>query len=169
MDEQITTTPVRINKVGHLVYEVSDIDRTIEFWTEVMGLKVSDRNPIGMVFLHCGDDHHLIGLMPAEAKKRAGKEAGLGINHLAFEVDNVDILFKARDWLKAHDIPVTFEGRRGPGGNSCIHVLDPDGFDFELYCSMDKVNEKGEVRPEHQFHRATSLEEAVANPLPKTW
>ena len=31
-------SPIKANKLGHLVYEVSDVERTARFWTEVMGL-----------------------------------------------------------------------------------------------------------------------------------
>jgi hypothetical protein len=55
-------SPVRVNKLGHLVYEVSDVEKTVKFWTEVMGFSLSDRNHLGMAFLRCGSDHHAIAL-----------------------------------------------------------------------------------------------------------
>jgi hypothetical protein len=50
-----------------------------------------------------------------------------------------------------------------------MHFLDPDGFEFEPYCGMDLVNKVHGKRPEHQFHRVKSLEDAVAHPLPAAW
>ena len=44
-------TPVRVKKLGHVVFTVTDIERTTSFWTEIMGFHVSDRNERGMVFL----------------------------------------------------------------------------------------------------------------------
>jgi len=38
------TTPVKVKKLGHVVLTVSDIERTVKFWTEIMGFQVSDRN-----------------------------------------------------------------------------------------------------------------------------
>lgn len=163
------TSPIRVNKLGHLVYEVSDVERTVRFWTEVMGFEETDRNEIGMVFFRCGADHHAIGLKPGKAKARPETGAALKMEHLALEVDNMDVLFKARDYLKANNIPVVFEGRKGAGGNAALHFNDPDGYEFELYCGMDQIDRSGRLRPAEQFHRVKSLEDAVANPLPETW
>lgn len=163
-------TPVKVKKLGHLVYEVSNIERTVKFWTEVMGFSVSDTNAGGMVFLRCAADHHAIALVPSKAKGLAEKGAHLRMNHLALEVESVDVLFKAREWCRRHGVPVVWEGRRGAGCNTCIHVLDPDGFNFELYCGMDQIDETtGRPRPAEQFRPVDSLEKAVATPLPETW
>jgi catechol 2,3-dioxygenase len=162
-------TPIKVNKLGHLVYEVSDVERTVKFWTEVMGFQESDRNDIGMVFFRCGSDHHGIGLKPAKSKSRPETGTALKVEHLALEVDNVDILFKAREFLEKNDIPIVFQGRKGAGSNLSLHFLDPDGYEFELYCGLDQIDETGRSRPAEQYHRVKTLEDAVANPLPKTW
>ena len=162
-------TPIKVNKIGHMVYEVSDVERSARFWTEVMGFEESDRNDIGMVFFRCGPDHHAIGLKPGKTKRRPDAGAGLNVEHLAFEVDNADVLLKAREYLKQNDIAVVFEGRKGAGSNISLHFLDPDGYEFELYCHMDQTDESGRSRPPDQYHRAKSLEEAITHPLPETW
>ena len=163
-------SPIKVNKLGHIVYEVMDVERTAKFWKEVMGFQETDRNELGMVFLRYGADHHAIGLKPSKAPGRPAKGTALRLEHLAFEVDSMDMLFKARDYLKANNIPVAFEGRKGAGGNTSLHFLDPNGFEFELYWKMDQIDDDGELRPDSQFRRAGSLEEAAANPLPpKRW
>jgi catechol 2,3-dioxygenase len=162
-------SPIKVKKLGHLVYEVTDVERTAKFWSEVMGFEETDRNAIGMVFFRCGADHHAIGLKPAKAKHRPVGDEALKMEHLALEVDSVNTLFRTRDYLEANGIPLVFQGRKGAGGNMGIHFCDPDGFEFELYCGMDQVGEDGRLRPEEQFHRVASLEEAVDNPLPEKW
>src|SRR5665213_3083572 len=42
--------------------EVSDVERTVKFWTELLGFSVSDRNEFGMVFLRTNCDHHTIAI-----------------------------------------------------------------------------------------------------------
>ncbi len=163
-------SPIKVNKLGHIVYEVTDPERTAKFWKEVMGFQETDRNELGMIFLRYGADHHAIGLKPSKAKRRPAKGEALKLEHLAFEVDNMDMLFAARDFLTANNIPLAFEGRKGAGGNTSLHFLDPDGFEFELYYKMDQIDEDGLLRPDAQFRRAGSLEEAAAHPLPpKRW
>lgn len=168
-DRCIGVSPIKVNKLGHLVYEVSDMERSIRFWTEVMGFQETDRNEIGMVFLRCGADHHAIGLKPGREKTGREMKAGLQVEHLALEVGNVDTLLKAKEYLKQNNIPIVFEGRKGAGCNLAINFLDPDGYEFEIYCDMDQINETGRLRPEEQFIRVNSLEEAIARPVPKTW
>jgi catechol 2,3-dioxygenase-like lactoylglutathione lyase family enzyme len=161
------TTPIQVRKLGHLVYEVSDLDRSTAFWTEIMGFTVSDTNERGMIFLRSAADHHSIALVPTEKKARPKPEAGLQFDHLAMEVDDVDVLFRARDFLRARGIPIDFEGRRGPGGNVGVEFRDPDGYMFEIYAKMDQVGPDGKTRPPEQFDRVRTLEDAVARPLPE--
>jgi len=162
-------SPIKVNKLGHFVYEVTDVERTAKFWSEVMGFEETDRNEIGMVFFRCGPDHHAIGLKPGKAQSRPAKDEALKMEHLALEVDNLDVLFKARDYLEANNIPVVFQGRKGAGGNAALHFCDPDGYEIELYCGMNQIGADGKLRPEEQFHRVPTLEEARDNPLPEKW
>lgn len=164
-----STTPIKVNKLGHLVYEVSDIERTTKFWTEILGFTVSDRNQWGMVFLRSASDHHSIALVPSEKKARPAPDAGLRFHHLAMEVDDMDTLFRARDFLRERGIKVDFEGRRGPGGNTGLEFEDPDGYMFEIYCNMDQVGPDGKTRPHEQFDRVGSLEDSASRPLPESY
>ena len=72
MDNQTNDdpSPIKVNKLGHLVYEVSDVEKTVGFWTEVMGFTLSDRNHLGMAFLRCGSDHHAIALAQSRSAAR---------------------------------------------------------------------------------------------------
>lgn len=160
-------TPIRVKKLGHLVYEVSDIERSRKFWTEIMGFKFSDTNEYGMVFLRSNSDHHGIGLKPGKAKARP--ERGLQVEHLALEVENVAALIEARDYLRQRGVEIIWEGRKGAGCNIGVTFLDPDGYAFELYCNMDQIDDSGRTRPASQFRRADTVEEAAANPLPERW
>jgi catechol 2,3-dioxygenase-like lactoylglutathione lyase family enzyme len=169
LETAVATTPVKVKKLGHFVYEVSDLDRSIRFWTEIMGFHISDRNERGMVFLRNGTDHHSIGLVPTPGLKRAKSGETLRFNHLAMEVADADTLFRIRDFLKQQGIPLTYEGRKGPGGNIGIEFEDPDGYGFELYADMDQVGTDGKTRPAEQWNRVTSLEAAQEQPLPSRW
>ena len=159
-------TPIKIKKIGHVVYSVSDMDRSIKFWTEVMGFKFSDRNEHGMVFFRNATDHHTVALIQAKERNELPKRGQVGFDHFALEVATVSELFKIRDFLKAKGITITYEGRRGPGGNPGVEFLDPDGYQIEIYAAMDQIGTDGRSRPAGEWKRATTLEEAVANPLP---
>lgn len=163
------TTPVHVKKLGHLVYEVSDVERSTRFWREILGFAVSDTNELGMVFLRFGADHHSVALVPGKAPARPPAESGLRFAHLAMEVESLEELFTFRAFLRERGVPITYEGRRGPGGNIGVEFADPDGYEFEVYYGMDQIGPDGRSRPASHFRRARTLEDAVANPLPETW
>ena len=111
-------TPIRTRKVSHVLLHVSDIERSVKFYTEILGFKESDRNHLGMVFLRNGTDHHTFGLVPGPKDATlAPKDQYLTFHHMALEVPSVDDLFKAREFLTQHGITFVFEGRRGAGCN----------------------------------------------------
>ena len=164
-DTGVAKSPVKVKKIGHVVFRSSNIEASTRFWTEVMGFKVSDRNETGMVFFRTASDHHTIGLAPAKASPNGRTQDSPGFDHCAMEVGSVGELFKIRDHLKNHAVKIVFEGRRGPGCNVGVEFLDPDGNMIELYASMDQIGWEGESRPREQWCRATTLEDAVANPV----
>jgi catechol 2,3-dioxygenase-like lactoylglutathione lyase family enzyme len=159
-------TPVHVKKIGHVVFSVSDLERTGKFWTEIMGFKFSDRNEHGMVFFRNATDHHTIALIQAKEKNELPKRGQVGFDHVAFEVGSVSELFKIRDFLRSKGVEIFYEGRRGPGGNPGVEFYDPDGYQIEVYASMDQVGSDGRSRPAKEWSRAKTLEEAVTNPLP---
>jgi catechol 2,3-dioxygenase len=161
-------TPIRIRKIGHVVFSVRDIEASTRFWTEIMGFQVSDRNEQGMVFFRNATDHHTIALAPAAKDGALGQPGQPGFHHVAFEVATVSELFKIRDFIRSKDLKIIYEGRRGPGGNPGIEFISPDGFQVEVYSAMDQIGTDGRSRPASEWKRATTLEEAVANPLPGT-
>ena len=61
-------SPIKIKKIGHVVLNVSDIERSSKFWTEIMGFKFSDRNEIGMMFFRNATDHHTVASSQREKR-----------------------------------------------------------------------------------------------------
>ena len=164
-----TQTPIRIKKIGHVVYKVSDLERSVTFWKDIMGFKESDRNEHGMVFLRNAADHHTIALVKAESDAELpdpNDRKQLGLHHFAMEVGSMDELFQIREFLKSKGIAITAEGRRGPGANPGVEFQDPDGYQLECYADMEQIGWDGKSRPAEFWRRATSLEEAIANPVP---
>ena len=167
----VGTSPIKANKLGHFVYEVSDVERTAKFWTEVMGFIETDRNKHGMIFFRCGKDHHGIGLKPMSKGKKPKRDihGSLQMEHLAIEVDNTEILRQAKEFFLANNIPIVFEGRKGAGCNISINFLDPDGYEFEIYTDMDQIGPDGRLRPSSMYKPRNPLEEAIQDPVEKKW
>ena len=154
-----------VRKIGHVVLNVADLDAAVRFYTDVLGLHVSDRYPDamvpgGMVFLRCNTDHHGIALVGGAVRQDKSS-----LNHFAFEVGSIDEVFRARTWLRKHGVPIHFEGRRRAGCQVAIEFKDPDGNNLEIYWGLDQIGSEGVARPGSQWKPAQTLEEAVANPV----
>ncbi|MGE0745854.1 MAG: VOC family protein [Rhodospirillales bacterium] len=158
--------PFRIGKVGHVVFHVRDLARSVKFYTEVMGFNVSDvyteeQAPGGMVFLRCAADHHSVALVGNFPDKSPNVE----LNHIAFEVPSLDDVLRARAHLKKHGVPIHFEGRRRAGCQIAVEFTDPDGHRLEIYWGVDQVGSSGYVRPDTEWKWAHTLEDAIADPV----
>jgi catechol 2,3-dioxygenase-like lactoylglutathione lyase family enzyme len=158
--------PFQLRKLGHVVLNVTDLEASVRFYTGVLGLEVSDRYPDtmvpgGMVFMRCNADHHGVALVGGASK---GERSSL--NHFAFEVATLDEVFRARAWLRKHDVPIVFEGRRRAGCQIAVEFQDPDGNNLEVYWGIDQVGTNGYVRPASEWRQARTLEDAVANVVP---
>ena len=155
----------QLRKIGHVVLNVTDLERAEAFYTRVLRLEVSDRYPDsivpgGMLFLRFNPDHHGIALVGGATKAERSS-----LNHFAFEVGSLDEVFRARDWLREQGVPIHFEGRRRAGCQIAIEFKDPDGNNLEIYWNIDQVGTEGVVRPAGEWRPAKTLEEAVANPV----
>jgi len=124
-----TVDPVRLN---HAVLFVADLDRAERFYTDVFGMTVAAREPrANAAFLRLprSGNHHDLGLFgvgPGAAPRRRG---GIGLYHLAWQVDTIDELAAARDVLAAAG---ALTGESSHGATKSVYGADPDGNEFEI-------------------------------------
>ena len=126
---------MKIRRVNHLGIIVDDLDGAVRSFTEQLGLTLDHIEPYGeeleIAFLPCGET--LVELI--EPRTQAGsnadylKENGPGIQHVAFEVDDLEAALAElaeRGVEPLGDAPVP-----GAGGMR-IAFLDPQAFDGVL-------------------------------------
>ena len=147
-----------INRVGHVGIYVSDVDRSLAWYTEVLGLTLTGRWPFPsggeIVFMRFGENHHDIVLMSGPEALGAGATGGNNrLQHIAMEIETRDEWLKALAHLKRKGVKIRgplvhgFEGGTGPGtlpggsGSRSFYFEDPDGNSLELYADMMKVPE----------------------------
>lgn len=121
---------MRVLELDHVGLDVSDLDRSERFYTEVLGLEVAQHFGRHQVVLRCG------GLMlalfaradlPPRVTDRI--ENPLGKGHHAFTVSRADFQ-TARQLFAEHRTPT-----HGPvdwGDHDCLYFLDPDGNLLEI-------------------------------------
>ena len=154
-----------LKKIGHVVLNVSDLEAAVRFYTEVLGLQISDRYPDtmvpgGMVFMRCNTDHHGVALVGGAARLER-----TSLNHFAFEVGSLEEVFRARACLRERNVPIVFEGRRRAGCQIAIEFQDPDGNNLEIYWAIDQIGTNAAARPASEWRQARTLEDAIANPV----
>jgi catechol-2,3-dioxygenase len=164
-DATVAPLSFQLKKIGHVVLNVTDLSASERFYTEILGLQVSDRYPTsmvpgGMLFMRVNTDHHGVALVGG-----ATPGATTTLNHFAFEVGSPDEVFRARAWLQKHGVPIVFEGRRRAGCQLAVEFRDPDGNNLEIYWGIDQIGTDGRVRPASEWRQALTLEDAVANPV----
>ena len=106
--------PVRLN---HAVLFVADLDRAERFYTGVFGMTVAARERrANAAFLRLprSGNHHDLGLFGVGSGAAPKRRGGIGLYHLAWQVDTIDELAQARDVL-ANAGALTGRGRAPEG------------------------------------------------------
>ena len=154
--------PFNITKIGHVVLRCTDMVASVKFYTEVLGFRVSDVYPDSMidgkmVFMRCNNDHHGVALVGGATHKSENIE----LHHMAFEVDSLDEVMRAREHLNKHNVEILFEGRRRAGVQIAVEFLDRDGHWLEIFWGLDQVGPTDKARPPEQWVEEFSLEDAI--------
>lgn len=103
--------------VTHIVLNTAGLDRAVAFYTDVLGLRVSDWSEHQMAFLRCNSYHHCIAFNQA---------AWASVNHVAYEMPSVDHFMRGIGRLRHHGrTPLWGPGRHGPGNNTFSYFADP--------------------------------------------
>ncbi len=157
---------IQIKRVGHVGILVSDFERSFEFYTKVLGCKVTSRRrrPDGAetAFLRFDETHHdfVIASAPegVDVSENVPGQARL-VQQVAFEVENRDEFMRALAHIHTHGAeivsgPLTHGieagGNLEGSGSRSFYFLDPDGNRLEIFCDGMKVpNGEQFPRPEY--------------------
>lgn len=135
---------IKPRKLGHLVLAVRDIHKSVAFYTEVLGLQVSDWISDQMCFLRAGTDHHDLALsqIPKDSAdiNDLPRYSRPGMEHFSYLVDTVQDMELAATMLQERGVEIVRGiGKHGPGENCFLVFKDPDGNNVELYCEMQQI------------------------------
>jgi lactoylglutathione lyase len=122
---------MKVVKLLHTRMRVSDLDQTIQFYTNVLGLEVLERktSPRGsqLAFLKVPNSDELIELtsFPPSGPVKVQED----LVHLAFQVESLDETIAS---LNAMGVKVTDGPTRTSSGSRFIFIDAPDGYEVEL-------------------------------------
>jgi catechol 2,3-dioxygenase len=142
--------------VGHVHLKVSDLDRAVAFYRDVLGFEVQHRYGDQAAFLSAGGYHHHIGLNTWESKGGPPPPRGsTGLYHVAIRYPDRKTLAQA---VKAVvDAGVPLSGASDHGVSEAIYFHDPDHNGIELY--RDRPREQW---PEEMYTAPLDLQALLA-------
>jgi catechol 2,3-dioxygenase-like lactoylglutathione lyase family enzyme len=130
---------LRIAQMDHIVLNVSDMDRSLHFYTDVLGLtaeRVEDyrAGKVGFPSVRI-NEQTIIDLFPPERQTKAiGEGFAQNLNHLCLAIENED-MDAVVEYLKGHGVEIeTGPARRwGARGNgTSVYFRDPDHNQVEI-------------------------------------
>ena len=119
-------------KIGHVHLTVSDLDRSLAFYRDVLGFEETARYGRDAVFVSAGGYHHHIGLNTWAGRGAPPPAPGTtGLYHFAILFPDRAALAAAVRRVLEHRVPL--EGASDHGVSEAIYLRDPDGNGIELY------------------------------------
>ncbi len=120
-------------RLAHVLLFTRDVEKAVQFYTRILGLRLSDRSGDGIAFLHGihGSDHHMIAFLKSSAP---------GLHHLSWDVGSIDDIGRGA----THMLEKGFSngwglGRHVLGSNFFHYVCDPWGSFSEYSAGIDFV------------------------------
>ena len=137
-------------RLGHVNFLTGRLDEQLRFYTEALGMAVTDWLGQDGVWFNINPDHHVMALI---------NKGEAHFHHLAFDVVDIGQMRVALDHLGRHGRWLGWgPTRHGVGGNiaSYVRIVEEQCF-VELYCDMEQLQPGHEPRswPDNRFSSNT--------------
>ena len=149
---------ISIEGIDHVAINVKDIDKSLKFYTKVIGLKVTQREPSkpGIeYFLDCGPS--LIGIIQAQDLNdhHLFANEGLGANHFSFKIhaNDFDNFIKH---LEDNNVKIEFAKKRDKSWSLYFYDLDGNKLEATAWPREDGLPEE-------------KLQKVIYDPKTKSW
>ncbi|GGD91634.1 VOC family protein [Planktosalinus lacus] len=120
------------SKIGHVHLKISDLNKSLKFYTGLLGFKLKQKFGEEAAFIAAGKYHHHIGLNTWHSKNgpQPAKNS-VGLFHTAIVYPSRKDLAEILQRLLNANYPLT--GAADHGVSQAIYLDDPDGNGVELY------------------------------------
>ena len=127
-----------VKKFLHTRYRVSDLEKTVDFYKNVLGLQEVSRHTSGrgsqLVFFKAPGSEELLEICKFD--ESGPVVVGPDLTHLAFEVDDLDAFARHSTAL---GYPLSDGPHRSPSGSAIAFIDAPEGYEIELIQHAPKV------------------------------
>ncbi|WP_322101931.1 VOC family protein [Paraburkholderia sp. J41] len=128
-----TAPKVHPRYLSHVLFFTADVQKALDFYVGVLGLRLSDRSEMDIAFLHgaYGSDHHLAAFVKAD---------GPGVHHLSWDVGSVHEVGLGSEQMRRNGYTRGWGvGRHVLGSNYFYYVRDPWGSYAEYSFDIDYI------------------------------
>lgn len=144
LTKSVPTEAVQPDGINHLVLNVKDIERSHQFWTEIIGFKqvgeLRPDAPLKMRFYAggAGSRHHDLALaqvvspaeVPDPVEPWSMRGSRPGVNHVAIKYPDRESWLRQLRFLRQRGVP--FHSRVEHGMTHSVYISDPDGHGIEV-------------------------------------
>ena len=125
-------------RIGHIHLRVSNLERAVAFYRDVLGFQVTTYYGAQAAFLSAGGYHHHIGLNTWGSEGASPPpRPSTGLYHFAILLPNRRELARTFKRLLDHGVPI--EGASDHGVSEAIYFRDPDGNGIEIYADRPQA------------------------------
>ena len=149
---------IKVQGIDHVAINVRDIEKSVEFYTKIIGLKVTDREPSkpGIeYFLDCGSA--LLGIIQCKdfSKSHLFDNDALGANHFSFRVhaDDFDPMIS---YLEKNNVKIEFAKKREKSWSLYFYDLDGNKLEVTAWPREDGLS-------------AEKLQKVIYDPKTRQW
>lgn len=129
--------------LGHIVLITKDHVAQENFYTQLLGFKVSDYiktevvpgRPLNITFLRCNERHHSLALAPVPIPAK--------VAHIMLQVDQIDDVGRAMEAAEKANMHFSFTlGRHSNDEMLSFYTMSPSGFDVEFGWGAIEVDDE---------------------------
>jgi glyoxylase I family protein len=151
------TAPVKLERIHHVAYRCKEAKQTADWYADVLGMtfttafaedhvpSTGEYDPYMHIFLDCGGGN-VIAFFELPNQPEMGKDPNTPawVQHIAFEVADLDALLAAKAHIEAQGIDVL--GPTFHGIFRSIYFFDPNGHRLELACNIGTPQQYDDLR-----------------------
>jgi glyoxylase I family protein len=151
------SAPFSLSRIHHVAYRCRDAKETVEWYQRVLGMtyttafaedhvpSTGDYDPYMHIFLDCGGGNVVAFFeLPNQPAMDRDPNTPAWVQHLAFEVADLETLLAAKAHIEAQGVDVL--GPTYHGVFRSIYFFDPNGHRLELACNIGTVAQYAELR-----------------------
>jgi catechol 2,3-dioxygenase-like lactoylglutathione lyase family enzyme len=156
--------PFKIRRLGHTGLTVSSFDESFDFYTRMLGFRVSDQFDVTKdprfsevlrdvsdgrsALLTYGSDHHALVLVskPLDFLLSTGVP-GTTVNQITWQVNTLREVVDGGKFATEHGAEFVRGGRELPGSNWSVYFKSPDGHVNELYYGIEQIGWNRKSKP----------------------